>query len=158
VALQRDQLDDAEAAYRRMVEIYRKAYPDGHYLVGIALSNLASVHMARRENARAEQLFREALAVYEATLPADHTNTAIARIKLGRSLLRQQRYADAERATAAGYAILARQADPAVSYLTAARSDLAAIYDALGRPERAAEFRVGPSGAGGAAAGTASPK
>ncbi|MCU0224095.1 MAG: serine/threonine-protein kinase [Acidobacteria bacterium] len=158
VALQRDQLDDAEAAYRRMVEIYRKAYPKGHYLVGIALSNLASVQMARGENARAEQLFREALAVYGATLGPDHTNTAIARIKLGRSLLRQQRYAEAERETSGGYAIMVRQADPAVSFLTAARSDLAAIYDALGRPERAAEFRVEPGGTGGTVAGGAASK
>lgn len=49
VALQRDAFDDAEAAFRRMAAIYRQTYPDGHYLVGIAVSNLASVYLARKD-------------------------------------------------------------------------------------------------------------
>ncbi len=95
VALQRDQLDDAEAAFRRMADIYAKVYPGGHYLTGTALSNLASVYMARKEPARAEPLYRQAIVIYSTAQSPEHMNTGIARIKLGRSLLRQRRFSEA---------------------------------------------------------------
>ena len=100
---------------------------------------------ARGEYARAEGLFREALAMFLATLGPRHANTAIARIKLGRSLLRQQRFSEAEKETLAGFEILSPQADPSISFLRAAREDLVAIYDALGQPDRAAAFRAEPA-------------
>ncbi|MBP7148771.1 MAG: serine/threonine protein kinase [Acidobacteria bacterium] len=142
IALQRGDHDAAEAAFGRMAAIYRAAYPGGHYLTGTALSNLGSVALARGRNAEAERLFREAAAIYATALAPGHPNTAIARIKLGRSLLRQRRYIEAERETLAGHEILARQADPSISYLRAARDDLVVIYGALGQPERAERFRL----------------
>ena len=50
--------------------------------------------------------------IYIETLSANDINTGIARIKLGRTLLRQDRYAEAEAETRAGYDILAPQMDP----------------------------------------------
>jgi serine/threonine-protein kinase len=140
LALQRDQLDSAAAGFRRMADIYRVVYHDRHYLIGVALSNLASVYMAQKENARAEGLFREAIRRYQETLPADHIYIGIARIKLGRSLLRQRRYTQAAESSLAGYDILAHQTSPQVSFLQAARKDLAAAYDSLGQPDRSARF------------------
>lgn len=140
LALQRDQLDSAAAGFRRMVDIYRAVYHDRHYLIGVALSNLASVYLAQKENARAEGLFREAIRRYEETLPADHIYIGIARIKLGRSLLRQGRYAPAAESSLAGYEILDHQTSPQVSFLQAARKDLAAAYDSLGQADRSARF------------------
>lgn len=125
VALQRELYDDAEGYFRRMVEIYRVVYDDRHYLIGIALSNLASVHLARGEPGRAEALYREALRRYGETLPPTHLNVGIARIKLGRALLRQNRYSEATAELQAGHDIVERQATPSVSWLQAARKDLA---------------------------------
>jgi serine/threonine-protein kinase len=144
VALRQSAYDQAEAAFRRMAEIYRKAYPGNHYLIGTAVSNLASVYQARSEYPEAERLFRDALGIYRATLPAGHLNIGIAQIKLGRSLLRQKRYAEAEREALAGYNILAKQTSPSVIWLQSAREDLTAIYEALGQPAKAAEFRPPP--------------
>jgi hypothetical protein len=56
-------------------------------------------------------------------------------------LLRQGRPAEAEPESLAGYEIVAAQATPSVSWLKAARDDLAAAYEALGQPERAQAFR-----------------
>jgi serine/threonine protein kinase len=125
----RDRFDEAEAAFRRMAEIYKSAYSGKHYLIGIALANLGSVYLARKDNARAEHLYRDALAMYAQTLPADHMNVAITRIKLGRALLRQDRWKDAEIETVAGYEVLSKQANPSVTWLQQARQDLIAIYD-----------------------------
>jgi serine/threonine-protein kinase len=142
VSLQRNKLDDAEAAFRRMADIYAKVYPGGHYLTGTALSNLASVYMSRKEPAKAEPLYRQAIVIYSTAQSPEHLNTGIARIKLGRSLLRQGRFAEAAQESFAGYEIVSRQADPAVSFLKNARKDLVAAYDSLGEPGKAARFRA----------------
>jgi serine/threonine-protein kinase len=139
VALQQTRLDEAEASFARVVSIYREVY-GGHYRLGVALSNLASVHHAANQFERAEQLLREALALYADTLPADHMNTAVARIKLGRALLRQQRLPDAEEQLLGGYGALRSQASPSVSWLQAARRDLAALYRETGRLDEARRF------------------
>jgi len=142
IAQQRDNWDDAEAAYRRVVEIYRTTYGEKHHLFGIGLSNLAGVSMARRDFPGAERLFRAAVTAAVASQGPDHLNTGIARIKLGRSLLRQRRYAEAAAESLAGYEILAKLTDPGVSFVRAARTDLAAAYDSLGQPQRAARFKA----------------
>lgn len=142
IALQQDQLDAAERHFSRMVDVYKAAYGDNHYLIATAQSNLASVYMSGGENPRAETLFREAIRRFGQTLAADHVYIGIARIKLGRALLRQQKHAAAAVESLAGYEILRRQTEPSVSYLTAARRDLAAEYDALGQPSEAARFRA----------------
>jgi serine/threonine-protein kinase len=142
VALQTNRFDDAEAAFRRMIDIYRTVHKNKHYLIGIGQANLASTLMARGDNKGAEALFRQAIAMYEQTLPATNTNIGISRIKLGRSLLRQGRFAEAERESRAGYEQLAPQMNPTVSWLTSARSDLATAYDSLHKPQDAARIRA----------------
>jgi hypothetical protein len=57
-------------------------------------------------------------------------------------LLRQRRFLDASQETRIGYNNLVKQADPAVSFLRAARLDLAAAYDSLGQTELAARFKA----------------
>jgi eukaryotic-like serine/threonine-protein kinase len=142
IAFQQNRLDEAEAAWSRMAGIYKKAYNDRHYLIGIALSNLASVYVKREQYPRAEALYRDVLARYEGLLAPDHVNVGITRIKLGRSLLRQRRYAEAAAESLAGYEILIKQANPGVSFLKAARTDLALAYEALKQPEKAQRFRA----------------
>jgi serine/threonine-protein kinase len=142
IALQRQQYDEAARSYQRMIDIYQAVYRGPHYLIGIAKSNLATVHMNRGDNRTAERLFREAVGLYRQTLAPANTNIGIAQIKLGRSILRQGRFAEAERETLAGYEQLAPQLPPTVSWLTSARTDLATAYDSLRRPADAARVRA----------------
>ena len=141
IAVTRDQLDEARAHFDRVLAIYRRTYGESHSTVATALSNLASVDLSRQDHVAAERGFRAAVAMYAATLSPTHRNTAIARIKLGRSLLRQRRFADAARESLAGYEILVKESEPAISFLQAARRDLAAAYDALGDAATAERFR-----------------
>jgi serine/threonine-protein kinase len=141
IAIQRGEYDEAKAAYGKMLAIYRAVHPGRHYLIGTALSNLGSAHMAAKENEQAEGLFQQAIEMFTATLAPDHINTAIARIKYGRALLRLRRYAKAKEQSLAGYEVLSKQAKPSIGYLNAARGDLAEIHAALGEQERAAAFR-----------------
>jgi serine/threonine-protein kinase len=141
-ALQQGNYDAAEQYFSRMADIYRAVYGEHHYLMATALSNLASVYMKRNQWARAEKIYRQVVPLYTETLSANHINTGIARIKLGRCLLHQQEYAEAATESRAGYEILVKQMAPNVSWLVNAREDLAAEYDAMKRPEEAAQFRA----------------
>jgi eukaryotic-like serine/threonine-protein kinase len=98
--------------------------------------------MARHDYTTAERMYREAAAIFGKAQSPDHLNTGIARIKLGRSLLRQGRHAEAEVESKAGYDIVAKQTAPTVSWLKSAREDLVAAYDALHRTEEAARYRA----------------
>ncbi len=142
VASMRDQLDQAEARFQQAADIYRSVYGDHHYLVAIALSNVAGVIYDKKDYPRAEELFRDVIRRYKETLPADNVNLAIAHIKLGRTLLHDKRYKDAEPETLAGYEILSKQSSPSTSFIHAARKDLAAEYEALDQPQQAARFRA----------------
>jgi serine/threonine-protein kinase len=134
--------DAAEQYFERMADIYRTDYGEQHYLYATALSNLASVYTAQHEWPRAEKLYRQAIPIYSESQSPTHINTGIARIKLGRTLLRQRRYAEAEAETRAGYDILSPQMDLKVSWLMNARKDLVEEYAALKQPEQAAKFRA----------------
>jgi len=142
VASMRDHYDEAGTRFQRVADIYRSVYGDHHYLVAIALSNVAYNYLNEKEYARAEQLFRDVVRRFTETLSAGNVNTGIARIKLGRSILRQNRFKDAQEETMAGYQVVAKQADPAISFLQAARKDLVAEYDGLNQPQMAAKFRA----------------
>jgi eukaryotic-like serine/threonine-protein kinase len=142
VALARGRLDDAAAAFSRMADIYRKVYPGKHYLIGIALSNLGSVYTARTDYPRAESLYREAIALFAETQSPTHLNVGIGRAKLGRTLLRNGRPLEAEPELLAGVDILLKQTSPSAAWLRNAREDLAAVYDAMKQPEKAAQYKA----------------
>ena len=80
--------------------------------------------------------------MYAQTLPAGNLNEGITRINLGRALLRERRFAEAEVESLTGYQILAKQASPRVSWLQNAREDLVSIYAALRELEKARKFRA----------------
>jgi eukaryotic-like serine/threonine-protein kinase len=137
----RNDMDGAIVQFRRVAEIYRSIYGDRHYLVAIALANVASQYMDKKDYASAEPIFRDVIRRLTEALPPDNVNTGIARIKLGRTLLRQNRYAEAEEQTHAGFDSLSKQMDPTVSWLRSARKDLVAEYTGMNRPEQAAKFK-----------------
>jgi serine/threonine-protein kinase len=125
-----------------MLEIYKAAYGERHYRYSLALANLASVYLARKEYVRAEPLFRAAIRHYREALSPDHLYVGIAEIKLGRALNGQKRYAEAEAHELNGYRILASQTSPSVTWLQSARKDLVTIYEALHQPDKAAHYRA----------------
>jgi eukaryotic-like serine/threonine-protein kinase len=137
----RNDMDGAVVQFRRVAEIYRSIYGDHHYLVAIALANVASQYMDKKDYASAEPIFRDVIRRLTEVLPPDNVNTGIARIKLGRTLLRQNRFAEAEAQTHAGFDSLSKQMDPTVSWLRSARKDLVAEYTGMNQPDQAAKFK-----------------
>lgn len=119
-------LPAAAVAFARAAEGY--GAPSGrHFQHGVSVSNLGSVYLAQGDDRRAEAALSQALTIYAEALPADHLNIAIARGKLGRALLRQQRHTEATPHLAAAAEVLERQPGAPSSWLQAAREDLAAL-------------------------------
>ena len=135
-------LDEAEAGFRRMVDMYKTIYHDKHYVISIALSNIAGVLQERKQYQKAEALFREAIQRYDGLLAPDHQLVGIARVRLGRVLRLQAKWGDALKETQAGYTILMKQSTPSVYWARRAASDLAMEYDSLGKPQEAARARA----------------
>ena len=79
---------------------------------------------------------------YAAVLAPDHPLMGIGRVRLGRVLLLQRRYAEARDESLAGYQILAKQENPPARWLHSAREDLLAEYEALKRPDEVARYRA----------------
>jgi tetratricopeptide (TPR) repeat protein len=148
IAQHRGRLREAEDDYSRMAAIYRAVYGDGDARTAAALSGLAGVYSDEGQSAKAEKLLRDVVRSLSAALPAGHLNIGVARIKLGRVLLREKHYGDAEGESLAGYEIAMKQSNPPAKWLQYAREDLIAVYDALHQPEKAAALRSRMAAAG----------
>ena len=70
-----------------MADIYEKVHHGKHYLIGVALSNLADVEQRSGHNAQSQELFRKVLAVYKEALPEDHPLQGIGRVRFGHALM-----------------------------------------------------------------------
>jgi tetratricopeptide (TPR) repeat protein len=111
VDFQFGKLDAAETDFVRMAAIYHATYGDQHELTAIALCNLASVY-SKKQYARAARVLSDVIQIYARALPSGHLNIAIAHIGLGRALVEQKRFREAEEHTLGGYKILSESATP----------------------------------------------
>lgn len=135
IARKEKRLDEAEACFTRMADIYRAVHKGAPYpYTGVALSNLGTVAHERGRFDQAERTFGEALEIMQQTLPPDHTNIGIAKVKLGGTLLAQRRFEEAIRETQAGYEILKDKLKPDAAWIVDARKNLAAAQEAIGAP------------------------
>jgi serine/threonine-protein kinase len=139
---QRGRLDQAESDLTRMLDIERSVYGEKHPSVTTAMANLANLYLEKKQYVRAERLYREVVQRFTEEFSADSMATGIAHIKLGRVLLRERHYQDAEAHSSAGYRILAKQVGPSMKFRRFACEDLAAEYEALHQPEKAKQFQV----------------
>ena len=134
-------LDEAEDDFRRQAEIYKSVYGDKSQQLGAAIAYLAGLYADRKDYAKSEQLYRDALKLYADSLPEGHLNIAIAHVKLGGVLFRDKRYSEAEAESRAGYELLMKQSTPPALWVQTARNDLLSEYDAMDQSEKAAKVR-----------------
>ncbi|MBK8247448.1 MAG: serine/threonine protein kinase [Gemmatimonadetes bacterium] len=142
LAMREERYVAARTTFERVLSIYRSAYPGMNFRVGVAIANLGDTYLYQKDFRRAEAHYREALTHYIASQGPDHLNTGIGYIKLGRALMRGGRFRDAEPEIRRGYAIVAKVAEPTVSFLQAARLDLSIVFDSTARPDSAAKYRA----------------
>jgi serine/threonine-protein kinase len=143
LAFRQGRYDDAIAAFAEALAVYRQVYPDGKsQYISVGLANLGSAFLEKGDYVRAEQTMRQAVELSREVLSPTHTNTAIAEIKLGRALVKLQRYDDAIPWLEQGRESLSKQADPSVSWLQRSREDLVVAFDRTGRAAEAERMRA----------------
>ncbi len=131
----------AEAAYRQALAARRARLPAGHPDLARTLAVLGSLLLRQQRAQDAEPLLRELLDLRSARWPPTDWRVAEARALLGRCFLASGRAPGAEPLLAPALDTLLSARGPADPITQAAAADLAAVYDALGRPEDAARAR-----------------
>jgi serine/threonine-protein kinase len=140
LAFQGKQLDAAQSYFTAARDNWKQLFGDQYPSVAVAYSNLGSVCLEKKDLPCAEKMYRDAVKRLDAS-SANSLNDNVAHLKLGRALLREGRYAEAEPESLFGYNGLVKNVAPNDRFLTVARKDLAAIYDGLHNAEKAARFR-----------------
>jgi len=140
LAFQGKQLDAAQSYFTQARDTWKQLFGDQYPSVAVAYSNLGSVCLEKKDLPCAERMYRDAVSRLDAT-SANSLNDTVAHLKLGRALLREGRFAEAEPESLFGYNGLVKQVGPDDRFLKVARTDLAAIYDGLHDAAKAARFR-----------------
>jgi eukaryotic-like serine/threonine-protein kinase len=134
----------AEALWRKNLASRRKIdKPDSLLLAG-ELAGLGSTLLKQSKWSEAELMLRECLAIRAQAMPEDYRRFSTMSA-LGEALLGQDRYSEAEPLVVSGYeGLKAREgkiAPNAKSLLRDAEGRLPRLYEAWGRPEKAAQWR-----------------
>jgi eukaryotic-like serine/threonine-protein kinase len=132
----------AEPLFRRSLGLRRKLLPAGHLHIGHSLLGLGRLLLERGEAAAAEQALGEAVAIFRAKLPPGNWMIADAESVLGGSLAARRRYAEAEPLLAASYSVLRDARGDSNLRTEQARERLIKLYEAWGKPEKAAPYRA----------------
>ncbi len=141
VAFQGKQYDAARSYFAEARDTWKQLFGDRYPSVAVAYSNLGSVCLEEKNLACAEQMYREAVSRFD-KYSANTLNDAVAHLKLGRALLREGRFSDAEPEALFGYNYLVKKVTSTDRFLLFARKDLAAIYDGLHDVDKAMRYRT----------------
>ncbi len=113
-----------------------------HPFAAVVQTNLARLLVTRGEPAMAEPLIREALATLHNAHGADHWLTADAGSVYGTCLAGLGRHAEAEPLLLAAYPVLKQERGERADYTRDALARIVELYEAWGKPEKAAEYRA----------------
>jgi eukaryotic-like serine/threonine-protein kinase len=144
--------DEAAAALQSALDIARPTLGSEHQLVAIYTINLGSVQLARKQPAAAEALLREGLRIRSLSphlvpnrrriFPEDDWSIGATKSLLGASLIALGRYGEAETTLLDSYRDLEAMSPPPRRDVDATIARLLELYEAWGKPRRAAIYRV----------------
>jgi serine/threonine protein kinase len=136
------QLDKAETIAWEALPLHRHTFPVGHEHIGRALALLGRVLTEQGKPAEGEPLLREAADLFRKHSPSKQDLIAETETWLGACLTARGRYEEAETFSLRSYNIL--KAAPAVPPRDkeAAKQRIVKLYDAWGKPDKAAEWRA----------------
>jgi len=141
LAFQEKRYDEARKYFLQAIDTWKQNFGDQHPNIATAISNLGSICQQQKDYACAERNYRDALRRFDAASP-DSFSAAVARVKLGRTLLSENKLAEAEIQSLGGYNYLVKHVERENTYLAGVRKDLGAIYDGLQQPQQAARYRA----------------
>jgi serine/threonine protein kinase len=131
----------AEAAYRESLETIRQVSGPRHQDTLLAANDLGHFLVDKGRLEEAETLLREATVGGKATLPPTHRWTTRFEIGLGECLVKRGRHAEAEEVLLAALADARAGTGDTKELQGDAARQLVALYEAWGRPAKAAPYR-----------------
>ncbi len=126
-------LAEAEAEYRRALELREAELPAGDPEIAVSRSNLGLVVNSRGRHADAEVEFRKALALMEAALGPGHPAMGTFRNNLANSLSDQGKYAEAEQELRQALAVMEAALGPEHPDVALSLSNLAQVLGLEGK-------------------------
>ncbi|MEP7336646.1 MAG: serine/threonine-protein kinase [Acidobacteriota bacterium] len=141
LSLEQQNYARAEELSRQALQIQRKTLPAGHADLVSTLLVLGQALTKKGEAANAEPMLREGLEIRRKTLPQDDWRIASAESALGDCLAALHRYKESEPLLLRSYPVIkTRQGEEHPTTREALRR-VVALYEAWGKPDRAARFR-----------------
>ena len=134
------EFDKSEEHARAAVDIGREVYPENHPSLAAVLRTLGHTLIPGGRAAQAEAPLSESVAIYESSLGEEDYRTIRARATLGSSFTARRLYAEAEQLLVASYDLLSSVHPDRPSQLEGTSELLVELYEAWGKPDRAAEF------------------
>ena len=136
------QLDKAESRLNEArVRLERALGPD-HPEIAAVVRNQGGLYERRGDLVRAEALYREALSRNLRQLGEKNASTAVSAAVLAKVLVAQRRYPEAEAELIRTRTIREATIGPSAPLTLRAIEDLAKLYEAWGKPERAVAVRA----------------
>jgi serine/threonine-protein kinase len=126
---------------RQAVDINRKVLGPEHPDVASNLNSLALALQKVGRHQEAEIYLRGSVEIWRKNYPDDHFLIATTRNLLGGCLTEMGRYAEAEPLLTLSYAIILKQFGPDHPRTRAARNRVVQLYQAWGKPQRAAAYQ-----------------
>ena len=135
--------EEARQLHQAALKMNLEFRPD-HPFVGDNYSALAEIAFVDENYREAERLSGEALWIYRLKLPEGHAQLVSSKRRLGASLLEQRRFDEAEPLLLESCQALMDLGPESENRgeLEFALSNLVELYQAMGRPERSAQYRA----------------
>jgi serine/threonine protein kinase len=135
------ELDKAEQTLPEGVERLKRALGAEHPDIVVALRGLSALREAQGRRAESLALARESVALALKTIGADHVNTATSEYRLGRMLVDDKQYAEAEPHLVRAYEIRTKLLGPDAKPTREAAAQLVKLYEAWGKPDKASALK-----------------
>ncbi|MGQ0734215.1 MAG: tetratricopeptide repeat protein [Acidobacteriota bacterium] len=142
--LARDRGDyrQADVLFAQVVEADRKILGPQHIQVGRSLNNWAESVRRSGDPRRAEKLLRESVAIHAKSLSPTHWQTVSTESLLGRCLIDQLRFAEAERLLLNAHTWLEREFGATHTRATIVAERIVELYEAWRKQAQAAQWRA----------------
>jgi serine/threonine protein kinase/Tfp pilus assembly protein PilF len=134
--------DQAIALFREVTEIDRKTLGQEHPSVASKTNSLASVLVRKGDYKSAEELFHKAIAIQRKTFAEKSWEIATTKLLLGACLKEEKRYGEAESLMLEAFPIIEKSFGIGHPRAQAAVKRLIELYEAWGKPDRVAAYKV----------------
>ncbi len=140
--LEQGKYEEAASKLQEGLRIALSSLGNDHPLIAFGKIYLGRVYLARKDPAAAEPLLRDALRIRQRIFSPDDWRIGVPKSVLGAALTALARYDEAEPLLLDAQRVLKDIPGAQGQETKATRNRLAALYEAWGRPEKAAPYRV----------------